>query len=166
MDWTGYPKGIDAADTVDDLPDLAAFLGVDAAFVQAYVDLAAQANAVPGGQDQLAVAFPRETVAWGTWESMSKPVTAGELLSALLAVPDTEPEAPPGLLPLILRRLQVTATPDGGATVNLSSRVDSGTPWRDQQWKVPAPAVEIDPALLQQTTGAQVSVRLTVQAPE
>ncbi len=91
---------------------------------------------------------------------------AAGLLSALLAIPAPPEETPAELLPVILRRLQVTATPDGMATVNLSHRLDGASPWRDQQWRVPAPAVELDPVLLQQAHGAQVAVRLTVQAPE
>ena len=165
MDWDGYPAALELGDQVDDLIDLSLFLADTPRndFVQAVLVLCQDWQADPGVLDSLARAFPREVLAYRTWVAYPPPMTAAELLGALLVIPDV-PDAPPAqLLPVQLDRLQVLGLGNAQASVTIKHRLDTGQPWRLQQFLVPTPTIEVDPRLLAAPDGATLLVRLTVQ---
>lgn len=164
MDWTGYPVAMLPEDMVPDLPALAAFLasapGND--FTEAVLALCADWQAEAGALDQLSLAFPREVLAWRTWVNYPPPMTAAALLDALAVIPDAPVDSPDVLLPVQLDKLSVYGLPSGQASVTMKHRLDTGQPWRTQQFVMPVPTVEIDPRLLNSPAGATLLVRLTV----
>lgn len=164
MDWTGYPKDLAPDDPVADLTDLIRFLAVpdDQSFTDALLTLIELAESQPARMARVAMAFPREVQAWSTWSSYTpQPPTAAALLDALTVAPDTPVDAPPQLLPVLLNRLIITRQPDTRANVSMMHRLSTDQPWTTSQWFVPTPAVDVDPALLLQNTGARLAVRLT-----
>lgn len=169
MDWTGYPKNLPPDAPVANNTDLALFLTdpgaeADATFVAELLDLisTAETQATQGRLNRLALAFPREVVAWFTVVAYTPgPPTAAQLVDALSVVPDAPPEVDVELVPLQINRIQITRQPDTRAAVSFMHRLGPGQPWTISQWFVPAPAVDVDPVLLGQNTGAVLSIRLT-----
>lgn len=164
MDWTGYPKSLDADALVGDLTSLAQFLAdpADQAYTLQVLDLVAAAQA--RGLDataQVATAYPREVQAYSTWAAYTPTPTAAELLDALTAIPDAPVDAPAELTPVELQRLQVSAS-GATAALNMTYRLGPAHSWRSMSVRVPAPAAELDPRLLTDTAGAQLLVRVTV----
>lgn len=166
MDWTGYPVALEPTDPVEDLIDLSLFLadspGND--FTQAVLGMCQTWQAEPGALDSLARAFPREVLAYRTWQAYPPPMTASALRDALAVIPDV-PDTPGGveLLPVQLDRLTVLGLGKAQASATVKHRLDTGQPWRVQQFMVPTPTVEVDPRLLTDPAGALLLVRLTVQ---
>lgn len=169
MDWTGYPKDLALTDPVPDTVALAAFLGLDANYVAALCELLGRAQVIEGAREHIAAALPREAAACLTWSAQPDGwvPSAAELLDQLALIPDPVPDdGPVPLTPVLVRRLQLQSLPAGGASINVSLRLDDAQPWQDRQYAVPLPAVEVDPVLLTQTTGGRISVKLTLQDTE
>lgn len=163
MDWTGYPIAIDPDIELVDLGQLALFLGGD---VNTYTGelLRLIDKADPDNRARLAGAYPRESIAYGTWQSTTPAPTGAELVDALSVIPDPAPEQPGELVSVQVERCMIISLPSTGqATVTLKHRLDAGQAWRQTQYVVPAPSVDVDPALLNDTANARLSVRLTVQ---
>jgi hypothetical protein len=167
MDWTGYPIAIDPDVPLVSLVELSLFLGGETDSLKfdllRLIDRADVTN-----RDVLAGAYPRESVAYGTWQAMPSPPTGAELLDALAVIPDPAPDQPGGeLVQVQLDRLMAVGLPSTGqAMVTLKHRIDDASPWRTGQYTVPTPAIEVDAALLNDTSNARLSVRLTVQETE
>lgn len=167
MDWTGYPLNIDPAEDLLDRPDLARFLGdTGYGFTATLLDTIAAAEGPD--RDRLTAAFPRESVAYYTWVNTEPTPTGAELVNALSVIPEPAPEQPAGdLVQVQLDRCMIVGLPSTGqASVTLKHRSDDSQPWRQTQYIVPTPAVELDPSLLTAMPApGRLSMRLTLANP-